>query len=229
LKSSLRVATVKGIGIFTHWTFLVMLVGLFAFYLYQGLSVVAAFTGVALITTVFGCVVLHELGHAFMARHYGIPTLDITMYPIGGVARLTRMPSKPKEEFMIAIAGPAVNVAIAGVLYVVNEIIGANISMYEAMNTQANVLGMLMWINLGLVVFNMMPAFPMDGGRVFRAALATQMDYRTATHIASLAGQAIAVVFAIYGIVSGMWTLPFVAIFVFIAARQEVQHVMDRT
>jgi Zn-dependent protease len=229
LKSSLRVATVKGIGIFTHWTFLVMLAGLFAFYLYQGLSVVAALTGVALITTVFGCVVLHELGHAFMARHYGIPTLDITMYPIGGVARLTRMPSKPKEEFMIAIAGPAVNVAIAGVLYVVNELIGANISMYEAMNTQANVLGMLMWINLGLVVFNMMPAFPMDGGRVFRAALATQMDYRTATHIASLAGQAIAVVFAIYGIVSGMWTLPFVAIFVFIAARQEVQHVMDRT
>jgi len=229
LKSSFRVVTVKGIGIFAHWTFLVMLAGLFAFYLYQGLSVVAALMGVALISTVFGCVVLHELGHAFMARHYGIPTLDITMYPIGGVARLTRMPTKPKEEFMIAIAGPAVNVAIAAVLYVVNGMMGANISMYEAMNTQANVLGMLMWINIGLVVFNMMPAFPMDGGRVFRAALATQMDYRTATHIASLAGQIIAVVFAVFGIFSGMWTLPFVAVFVFIAARQEVQHVMDRT
>ena len=229
MKSSIRVATVKGIGIFTHWTFLVMLAGLFAFYIYQGLSVVAALTGVALITTVFGCVVLHELGHAFMARHYGIPTLDITMYPIGGVARLTRMPSKPKEEFMIAIAGPAVNVAIAGVLFVVNEIIGTNVSLFEAMNTQANVLGLLMWINLGLVVFNMMPAFPMDGGRVFRAALATQMEYRVATHIAALAGQAVAVVFAIYGIMNGMWTLPFVAVFVFIAARQEVQHVMERT
>jgi Zn-dependent protease len=229
LKSSIRVATVKGIGIFTHWTFLVMLAGLFAFYIYQGLSIVAALTGVALITTVFGCVVLHELGHAFMARHYGIPTLDITMYPIGGVARLTRMPSKPKEEFMIAIAGPAVNVAIAGVLFVVNEIVGTNVSLFEAMNTQANVLGLLMWINLGLVVFNMMPAFPMDGGRVFRAALATQMEYRVATHIAALAGQAIAVVFAIYGIMNGMWTLPFVAVFVFIAARQEVQHVMERT
>ena len=229
MKSSIRVATVKGIGIFTHWTFLVMLAGLFAFYIYQGLSVVAALTGVALITTVFGCVVLHELGHAFMARHYGIPTLDITMYPIGGVARLTRMPSKPKEEFMIAIAGPAVNVAIAVVLFVVNEIIGTNVSLFEAMNTQANVLGLLMWINLGLVVFNMMPAFPMDGGRVFRAALATQMEYRVATHIAALAGQAVAVVFAIYGIMNGMWTLPFVAVFVFIAARQEVQHVMERT
>jgi stage IV sporulation protein FB len=130
---------------------------------------------------------------------------------------------------MIAIAGPAVNVAIAGVLFVVNEIVGTNVSLFEAMNTQANVLGLLMWINLGLVVFNMMPAFPMDGGRVFRAALATQMEYRVATHIAALAGQAIAVVFAIYGIMNGMWTLPFVAVFVFIAARQEVQHVMERT
>ena len=95
MKSSLRLGTVRGIGIFTHWTFLVMLVGLFVFYIYQGLTVVAALAGVALITTVFGCVVLHELGHAFMARHYGIPTLDITMYPIGGVARLARMPREP--------------------------------------------------------------------------------------------------------------------------------------
>ena len=206
-----------------------MLVGLFIFYVYQGLSVGAAFTGVALVTTVFGCVVLHELGHAFMARHYGIPTLDITMYPIGGVARLTRMPQKPKEEFMIAVAGPAVNLGIAGLLYVANSILGTGVTLHEAMTTQPNVLGLLMWINLGLVVFNMMPAFPMDGGRVLRAALATQMEYRMATHIASLAGQVIAVIFAIYGFVSGMWTLPFVAVFVFIAARQEVQHVMDKT
>lgn len=228
MKSSLRIGTVRGIGIFTHWTFLVMLVGLFIFYIYQGLTVLAALAGVALITTVFGCVVLHELGHAFMARHYGIPTLDITMYPIGGVARLSRMPKEPKEEFMIAIAGPAVNVVIALVLYLINSVLGSGITMAEAMYTQANVLGMLMWINVGLVVFNMIPAFPMDGGRVLRAALATQLDYRNATHIASLAGQGIAVMMGIFGVINGMWTLPFVSMFVFMAARQEVQNVMDR-
>ena len=205
-----------------------MLVGLFAFYLYQGLTVVAALMGVALIVSVFGCVVLHELGHAFMARHYKIPTLDITMYPIGGVARLQRMPEKPMEEFMIAIAGPAVNLAIAGVLYLVTVITGTGVTLPMALSTQANILGLLMWINLGLVVFNMMPAFPMDGGRVLRAALASQMDYRNATHIASVIGQGFAIVFGIYGLFSGNWSLPLVAVFVFTAARQEVKHVMER-
>lgn len=229
MKSSFRLGTVSGIGIFTHWTFFVMLAGLFGFYLYQGLSVLAAAAGVALIVSVFGCVVLHELGHAFMARHYGIPTLDITMYPIGGVARLKRMPRKPKEEFMIAIAGPAVNLAIAGVLWMVNGLFSSSISLGEAMTTQANVLGLLMWINLGLVVFNMIPAFPMDGGRVLRAGLATQLDYRNATHIASTIGQFLAVGFGIYGLFAGLWTLPFVAMFIFMAARQEVQHVMENS
>ena len=93
---------------------------------------------------------------------------------------------------------------------------------------QANVLSMLMWINVGLVLFNMVPAFPMDGGRVLRAALATQMEYRTATHIASLLGQGLALVFGIYGLFYGFWTLPLVSVFVFMAARQEVQHVMER-
>ena len=227
MKSSVRLGTVSGIGIFAHWTFLVMLVGLFGFYLYQGLSVVAALAGVALIVSVFGCVVLHELGHAFMARRFGIPTQDITLYPIGGVARLGRIPRKPKEEFLIAIAGPAVNLAIAGALYVVNNMVGTFVTLDAAMHTQSNILGLLMWINLGLVVFNLIPAFPMDGGRVVRAALATQMAYRTATHIASLIGQGLAVVFVIYGLINGLWSLPLIAIFVFLAARQEVSYVME--
>ncbi len=206
-----------------------MLAGLFAFYLYQGLSVIAALSGVALIMSVFGCVVLHELGHAFMARRFDIPTLDITMYPIGGVARLKRMPEKPKEEFLIAIAGPAVNLAIAGVLYLVNGMFGSSVTLFEAMTTQANILGLLMWINLSLVVFNMIPAFPMDGGRVLRAGLATQLDYRNATHIASLIGQVLAVGFGIYGLFAGLWSLPFIALFIFMAARQEVQYVMEKS
>ncbi len=206
-----------------------MLAGLFAFYLYQGLSVIAALSGVALIMSVFGCVVLHELGHAFMARRFNIPTLDITLYPIGGVSRLTRTPDKPKEEVLIAIAGPAVNLAIAGVLFLVNGLFGSSVTLFEAMTTQANILGLLMWINLSLVVFNMIPAFPMDGGRVLRAGLATQLDYRNATHIASLIGQVLAVGFGIYGLFAGLWSLPFIALFIFMAARQEVQYVMEKS
>jgi len=228
VKSTFKFGSVSGIGLFVHWTFLVMLAGIFGFYVYQGLTIMVALMGVGLILAVFGCVVLHELGHAFMAKHYGIPTLDITMYPVGGVARLQRMPREPMQEFMIAVAGPAVNLGIAGVLYVVNLAMGSPTSMAEAMTPQGNLLTMLMWVNLALVVFNLLPAFPMDGGRVLRAALATQMDYRNATHTASLIGQGMAFLFAIYGIFTGLWTLPFVAIFVFMAARQEVQHVMER-
>ncbi len=206
-----------------------MLAGLFVYYLYQGLSVVAALSGVALIMSVFACIVLHELGHAFMARRFNIPTLDITMYPIGGVARLKRMPEKPREEFLIAIAGPAVNLVIAAVLYLVDGMSGSSVSLFEAMTTQANILGLLMWINVGLVVFNMIPAFPMDGGRVLRAGLATRLDYRNATHIASLIGQVLAVGFGIYGLFAGLWSLPFIALFIFMAARQEVQYVMEKS
>lgn len=205
-----------------------MLVGIFVFYVYQGVTIPSALMGVGLILAIFGCVVLHELGHAFMAREFGIPTLDITMYPIGGVARLQRMPREPKQEFLIAIAGPAVNLAIAGLLFLVNSALEMPGSMAEAMTPGGNVLTMLMWTNLALVVFNLLPAFPMDGGRVLRAALATQMDYRNATHVASLIGQGMAFIFAIYGLFAGLWTLPLVAVFVFMAARQEVQHVMER-
>jgi len=193
---------------FVHWTFLLMLVGIFVFYVYQGVTIPSALMGVGLILAIFGCVVLHELGHAFMAREFGIPTLDITMYPIGGVARLQRMPREPKQEFLIAIAGPAVNLAIAGLLFLVNSALEMPGSMAEAMTPGGNVLTMLMWTNLALVVFNLLPAFPMDGGRVLRAALATQMDYRNATHVASLIGQGMAFIFAIYGLFAGLWTLP---------------------
>jgi Zn-dependent protease len=228
MKSRIKFGTVRGIDMFVHWTFLLMLVGIFVFYVYQGLTVMAALMGVGLILAVFGCVVLHELGHAFMAREFNIPTLDITMYPIGGVARLKRMPREPKQEFLIAIAGPAVNLGIAGILFLMTSLFDASRSLSVAMTPGGNILTMLMWVNLALVVFNMLPAFPMDGGRVLRAALATQMDYRNATHVACLIGQGMAFLFAIYGLFNGLWTLPLVAVFVFMAARQEVQHVMDR-
>ncbi|MGB0650721.1 MAG: site-2 protease family protein [Rhodothermales bacterium] len=228
MKSSIKFGSVRGIDMFVHWTFLVMLVGIFIFYVYQGLTVMGALMGVGLILAVFGCVVLHELGHAFMAREFGIPTLDITMYPIGGVARLQHMPREPKQEFLIAIAGPAVNLAIAAILFLISTMFDSTRALSQVVTPGGNILAMLMWVNLGLVVFNMLPAFPMDGGRVLRAALATKLDYRNATHVASLIGQGMAFLFGIYGLFSGLWTLPLVAVFVFMAARQEVQHVMER-
>ncbi|NBB74312.1 MAG: site-2 protease family protein, partial [Bacteroidetes bacterium] len=113
MKKSLRIGSVAGIGIFLHWTFLLLLAGIFAFYLFQGNTLGSALIGVAIIVAVFGCVVLHELGHALTARRFGVPTRNITLYPIGGIARLERIPSEPMKEFWIAIAGPAVNVVIA--------------------------------------------------------------------------------------------------------------------
>jgi len=228
LKANVKFGSVSGIDLFVHWSFLVMLVGIFGFYVYQGWTIVAALAGIGLILSVFTCVVLHELGHAFMARKFGIPTIDIIMYPIGGVARLARMPREPKQELLIALAGPAVNVAIVAVLYVLAKVLNTPISAESIFQPQANLISVLLWINVGLVLFNMVPAFPMDGGRVLRAALASQMEYRTATHIASLIGQGLALVFGIYGLFTGMWTLPLVAVFVFMGARQEVQNVMER-
>lgn len=228
MKANVKFGSVSGIDMFVHWTFLVMLVGIFGFYVAQGWTVVAALGGVGLILSVFTCVVLHELGHAFMARRFGIPTIDIVMYPIGGVARLARMPREPKQELLIALAGPAVNVVIAAVLYGLATLLNAPVSAKSIFQPQANIISMLIWINVGLVLFNMVPAFPMDGGRVLRAALASQMEYRNATHIASLIGQGLALVFGVYGLFTGMWTLPLVAAFVFIGARQEVQNVMER-
>jgi len=227
MKKNFLLGTFSGIGIYVHWTLLVMLAGLFAFYLYNGASVAAALAGMVLVGTLFGCVILHELGHALTAQHFGIGTVDITMYPIGGVARLEGIPREPRQELLIAIAGPAVNLAIAAVLFVVNVATGRPIAFGAIIEAQTNVLGMLMWMNLALVGFNMLPAFPMDGGRVLRAGLASKMSYRMATRIASYVGQGMAVLFALFAVWTFNPVLFFIALFVFSAARQEAQMVLQ--
>ena len=233
MKKSFKIGTFTGIGIYAHWTLLVMLAGIFAWFLWVSFSLSTAFAMVLLISTLFGCVILHELGHSLTAKHYGINTVDITMYPIGGVARLEGMPKEPRQELLIAIAGPAVNLAIAAVLFIVIIATGRTITPSPFVENDPNVLGLLMWMNLALVAFNMLPAFPMDGGRVLRAGLATKMSYKNATRIAAYVGQGMAVLFAIVAIFPIPFfttfnpVLLFIAIFVFTAARQEAAYVLQ--
>ena len=221
---SLHLGRWLGIDVYLHWTFTVMIAGFFVYYYIQSGSLIVAFIGLGMMTAIFGSVVLHEFGHAWMARRFGIPTLDITLYPIGGVARLQRMPREPMQELWIAVAGPAVNLLIAGGLYAVLTMIGMPLAVESIMASPTNLLGILIWYNLALVGFNMIPAFPMDGGRVLRASLAMKMEFSRATQIAGVIGQGVAVVMGMYGLISSQYMLIFIAAFVVMAARQEMQH-----
>lgn len=215
-----------GIGIYMHATFLLLPAFVFLANIGTG-QIGLALYAVMMIPGVFGCVVLHELGHALTARRYGIETRDITLYPIGGVARLERLPQRPLEEFWIALAGPAVNVVIAALLGPIFLFaIGADFSILTN-SLLGLVLFHLLVANVVLVVFNMLPAFPMDGGRVLRALLATQLGQLRATTIAVQIGVAMAVVFGVIGFIyNPMWVL--VGVFVFIVGQQELAAVRYR-
>ncbi len=224
---SYKVGTIARIDVFLHWSFLVMMAGLFVFYVYQGASIVAALAGLAMVAAAFGCVVLHELGHALMARRFNVPTIDITLYPIGGVARLTRLPREPRQEILIALAGPAVNVAIGAALYLLLGFFGGAPSLPSVLAAPTQVVGALMWFNLMMAAFNLLPAFPMDGGRVLRAGLSTVFGFSRATQMAALIGHVVALGMFVYGIYSFQLVLTFIAVFIVYAAQQEVQQSME--
>ncbi len=216
---SLRVARLAGTEIRIHLTFILFLAWIgSAYYLEYGAP--AAAEGVLFITLLFACAALHELGHAMAARAYGIPTPDITLLPIGGVARLQRMPDRPLEEIVVALAGPVVNVLIALLLVVVA---GASIGLshlQHAAGRPGDLIDRLATVNVGLVVFNLIPAFPMDGGRLLRALLATRTSYGRATRIAAGVGQAFAFLFGFLGLF-GNPMLIFIALFLYLGASQE--------
>jgi Zn-dependent protease len=224
MKWSWKIGEYAGIGVYVHATFLLVI--LWVVSLHWGQDVAAIIEGVAFVLSIFGCVVLHEFGHALAAKRYGIQTRDITLLPIGGVARLERMPEDPKQELVVAIAGPAVNVVIAAILYAALAIFGRvdlpeRFARFEPFYLGAgSFMHNLMTVNIFLVLFNMIPAFPMDGGRVLRGLLATRMDYVRATNIAANVGQFLAFVFGFIGLFYNPF-LVFIALFVYIGAAQE--------
>jgi Zn-dependent protease len=222
MKWSIRVARLAGVDVYVHLTFLILLawIAISGYAVAQDAVAVARELGFVLL--LFGIVVLHELGHALAARRYGIATRDITLLPIGGVARLERIPDEPRQELVVALAGPAVNVVLAAALYGWLALRGDSpFPDPETMVLGGSLLRRLLWVNVLLVVFNMLPAFPMDGGRVLRSLLAMRMDYARATQIASGVGQAMALLMGFAGLMWGNPLLMFVALFVWIGAAQE--------
>jgi Zn-dependent protease len=219
MRSSFKVASVAGIQIRVDLTFLLFLIWIWFSY-YQVAGMPGAIQGVLFVLALFACVLLHEFGHAFAARAFGIMTPDITLLPIGGVARLDRIPEKPWQELVVAIAGPMVNVVIAVTLISVVRV-SAGFEDFEYLDSpRAELLSKLASVNVMLVLFNLIPAFPMDGGRVLRALLAMVMPYLRATQIAAWIGQAVAILFMIFGFF-GHPLLIFIGFFIFIGAKQE--------
>ena len=199
MKWSWRADSLFGISVYIHWTFLILLGWIAYAHVSANGSFAQLLVGVLSIAVLFGIVLLHELGHCLMARRFGIQTKDITLLPIGGLARLERMPDKPWQEFWVALAGPAVNVVLALVALVLMAVQGGAHLVPENVSIRAGLLEQFYTVNATLVLFNMLPAFPMDGGRVLRALLATRLPYARATRIAASIGQAMALVFAFFG------------------------------
>lgn len=220
MKWSWKIARLWGIDIYMHATFLLILGWVAYSYWVEFHRVNAVLGGVLFILALFACVVFHEYGHALMARRFGVKTRDITLYPIGGVARLERIPEKPIEELWVAIAGPAVNVFIAAVLAAYLAVSGGLTQGMHLSLTSGGFVPRLLAVNLLLVAFNLLPAFPMDGGRVLRALLAMRMDHLRATQVAATVGQAMAFLFGFIGLFIDPLLL-FIAFFVWIGAEQE--------
>ena len=233
--SSLKLFTVRGIDIRLHITFPLILVwAAFQFGLASGAGAAGALFGVTAVSLLFALITLHELGHSLAAQRYGVPVKQIVLSPIGGVAQLMRMPEKPVEEFVIAIAGPAVNFVIAVLMGVTAVFLDINLSnpfgvLIGAGGVTASALFTYIFVyNIFLALFNLLPAFPMDGGRVFRSLLAMRLEYGRATKIAATVGRGIAVFMGIYGLFSGGIFLTLIAVFIYTGATQEERLVRMR-
>lgn len=224
MKWQWKLGRFAGIDVYIHATFLLLIGWVGYSHWLERQNWGDVLTGVLFILALFLCVVLHEYGHALTARKYGIKTRDITLYPIGGVARLERMPDKPIEELWVALMGPAVNVVIAAALFAYLSLTGGLTPLTDFTISSGSFAQRLMTVNISLVLFNLIPAFPMDGGRVLRALLAMRMEYVRATQVAANIGQGLAFMFGFIGLFSNPFLL-FIAFFVWIGASQEASMV----
>lgn len=200
MKWSLNIGKIAGIDVKIHLTFLFLLIWVAFSTLFAGGTLNAVLIELTFMLVLFLSVVMHELGHALVARRYGISTRDITLLPIGGVARLEKMPENPKQELLVAFAGPLVNLVIGGLLFVVLLVTGAFVLPLDLTSLTSNIWVRILSANLTLAVFNLLPAFPMDGGRILRSLLAIWMDRVKATRIAARIGRGLAIVLGIAGI-----------------------------
>jgi Zn-dependent protease len=223
MKWSYRLGRIAGIDVNIHATFALLVAWVMLTHWMPGQKLNAAIGGLTFVTAIFVCVLLHELGHALAARRFGIGTRDITLLPIGGVARLERMPEKPIQELWVALAGPTVNVVIAAILYAWLLLTHQLVPLSQLGVATGPFVERLLIVNLILIVFNMIPAFPMDGGRCVRALLALRLEYAKATRIAAGIGQVIAVGFVVLGLFSNPFLL-LIGVFVWIGAAQEARY-----
>lgn len=229
MRWSWKIGRIAGIDLRVHATFLILLAWA-ALVSYQASgTTTGAVEGVLFVLALFFSVVLHELGHALAARRYGVPTKDITLLPIGGVARLEHIPTDPRQELRIALAGPAVTLAIVLVLYGALTLMGEpRAQAQDILSSRGSFVSQLMWANVSLFLFNLLPAFPMDGGRVLRATLALRMDYVRATEVAARVGKAFALIFAIVGLLYNPF-LVFIALFIWVGAAGEATAAQQRS
>lgn len=229
---SLKLGKFFGIDLYVHGTFWLLPLFVFLSGLVAGTSPAELSGEIAFIFAVFGCVVLHEVGHALAARAYGIGTRDITLYPVGGVASLERMPEKPGREIAIALAGPAVNVLIAAALFtglLGNAIVNPLTLSVADPGIVREFVSRVMIANVALAIFNLLPAFPMDGGRVLRALLAIGMPRVRATEVAVGVGSVVAAGFLIFGLLNNHFGLMAVAVVVYLLGQTELAHVRAQT
>lgn len=224
-RGSILLFRFRGIPVRLHWTFSLIFLWVGYLGMREGLDARGMAVQFVLVIALFACVVLHEFGHAFAARRYGIRTRDIILYPIGGVARLDRFPDKPVQELVVALAGPLVNVAIFILLFLIQHFLLQGALVDEATGMVAmdwrNLVYILLWMNVVLAGFNLLPAFPMDGGRVLRALLAMRRSRVDATRLAVMTGRVVAFLMMAWALWTGQYMLGLVAVFVLVMGTQE--------
>jgi Zn-dependent protease len=227
MKGSFHIATVGGIPVKIHWTFGLLLLWVAYSTSAGGFNPYMVVISIGIVLSVFFCVILHEFGHAMAARRYGVKTFDILMTPIGGIARLERMPQGKGQEFWVALAGPVVNFVIVGLIWIGFLLFeGVSLPLFTDAfwnfdTRQPSYFMILLMANGYLGLFNLLPAFPMDGGRMLRSLLSLRLSRERATQIASYTGQGLAIIMFVIGVMRGQPTLTLIGVFIFFAARQE--------